>query len=87
MIDPRLAWFAIGASCSAVMLGWPWHPRFSRRMGPPKGSYCLPPNHSWRVIRSITFPDPEPGRQPINPFTGGPVKLAATIESTNEPTP
>ena len=30
MIDPRLAWFAIGASCSAVMFGWPWHPRFSR---------------------------------------------------------
>lgn len=41
MIDPRLAWFAIGATCSAVVFGWPWHPRFSRfnRMGPPKGSY------------------------------------------------
>ena len=30
MIDPRLAWFAIGATCSAVVFGWPWHPRFSR---------------------------------------------------------
>lgn len=41
MIDPRLAWFAIGATCSAVVFGWPWHSRFSRynRMGPPKGSY------------------------------------------------
>ena len=77
MIDPRLAWFAIGASCSALVFGWPWHPRFSRfsrRMGPPKGSYGLPPNHSWREIRSISFPDPEPGRQPINAFSGKPVK-------------
>ena len=74
MIDPRLAWFTIGASCSAVMFGWPWHPRFSRfsrRMGPPKGSYGLPPNHSWRGTCSISFPDPEPGRQPTNPYTGG----------------
>ena len=30
MIDPRFAWFAIGATCSAVVFGWPWHPRFSR---------------------------------------------------------
>ena len=45
MTDPRLAWFAIGASCSAVLFGWPWHPRFSRysqRMGPPRGSYGSP---------------------------------------------
>jgi hypothetical protein len=30
MIDPRLAWFALGALFSAVLFGWPWHPRFSR---------------------------------------------------------
>lgn len=45
MIDPRLAWFAIGATCSAVVFGWPWHPRFSRlsrRMGPPRGSLGYP---------------------------------------------
>lgn len=30
MIDPRLSWFAIGATCSAVLFGWPWHSRFSR---------------------------------------------------------
>jgi len=47
VIDPRLAWFAIGAICSALVFGWPWRPRFSRfscRMGPPRGSYgnCVP---------------------------------------------
>ena len=55
MIDPRLAWFAIGASCSAVVFGWPWHPRFSRFS---------------RNVRSISTPDPAPDRQPTNPFTG-----------------
>ena len=30
MIDPRLAWFSMGAVFSAVLFGWPWHPRFSR---------------------------------------------------------
>jgi hypothetical protein len=59
VIDPRLAWFAIGASCSAVMFGWPWHPRFSRIV--PRGT------------RSISFPDPGTDRQPTNPFTGDPV--------------
>lgn len=46
MIDPRLAWFAIGASCSAVLFGWPWHPRFSRHRGsnpPPPGRKPAPP--------------------------------------------
>jgi len=83
VIDPRLAWFALGASCSAVVFGWLWHTRFSRRMGPPKGSLGYPfwdyipdsqgdtSNHSWRGTSSITFPDPEPERQPINPYTGG----------------
>ena len=63
MIDPRLAWFAIGATCSAMLFGWPWHPRFSRfgRIVP-------------RGTRSISYPDPSPDRQPTNPFTGDPVK-------------
>ena len=30
MPDPRLAWFAIGALFGAVLIGCPWHPRFSR---------------------------------------------------------
>ena len=30
MIDPRLAWFAAGATFGLVLCGWPWHPRFSR---------------------------------------------------------
>jgi hypothetical protein len=30
MIDPRLAWFAIGALFGAALFGWPWHPRFNR---------------------------------------------------------
>ena len=57
--DPRLAWFAIGATCSAVLFGWPWHPWFSRFS---------------RNVRSISYPDPGPDRQPTNPFTGDPVK-------------
>jgi hypothetical protein len=48
MIDPRLAWFSMGAVFSAVLFGWPWHPRFSRysRRGsnpPPPGRKLAPP--------------------------------------------
>jgi len=60
VIDPRLTWFAAGATCSAVVFGWPWRPRFSR---------IVP-----RDARLITFPDPAPDRQPTNPFIGDPVK-------------
>lgn len=30
VIDPRLAFFAAGATFGLVLRGWPWHPRFSR---------------------------------------------------------
>jgi len=43
--DPRLAWFAIGATCSAVLFGWPWHPRSRRHRGsnpPPPGRKPTP---------------------------------------------
>jgi len=30
VIDPRLAWFAMGATFGLVLCGWPWHLRFSR---------------------------------------------------------
>ena len=47
MTDSRLAWFAMGASFGAVLLGWPWHPRFSRysRRGsnPPPSPDLKPP--------------------------------------------
>lgn len=48
MIDPRLGWFAIGALFGAVLMGWPWHSRFSRysRRGsnpPPPGRKPAPP--------------------------------------------
>lgn len=74
MIDPRLTWFAMGATCSAVLFGWPWHQRRSishENTKPPTGPPPLKPR---RDIRSITFPDPSPDRQPTNPFTGDPVK-------------
>ena len=47
MPDPRLAWFAIGALFGAVLIGCPWHSRFSRysRRGnpPPPGRKPAPP--------------------------------------------
>ncbi len=30
----RLAWFALGATFSAVLLRWPWRPRYGRMQGP-----------------------------------------------------
>ncbi len=73
MIDPRLAWFAAGATCSAVLFGWPWHPRFSRysRRGsnppapdrkppPPAG----PPIYGWGP-HQLNPPPPAPGTRRI----------------------
>ena len=31
--------------------------------------------------RSITFPDPAPGRRPTNPYTGDPVQQPTPIET------
>ncbi len=70
----QLAWFAIGALFGLLLCGWPWHPRFSRysrRMGPPQGSYGLPPDHDWR--RSFTHEN-------LNKPTGEPpLKLRRSI--------
>lgn len=73
MIDPHLAWFAMGATCSAVVFGWPWHPRFRRfshENTAPDSSEARP--RKFRDIRSINYPDPSPDRQPTSPFTGKP---------------
>ena len=43
MIDPRLAWFAMGATFGMVLCGWPWHPRFSRYTRPAPRWQTLPP--------------------------------------------
>ena len=48
---------------------------------------CLfPPDSDWQHARSISFPDPEPDRQPTNAFTGKPVsrnKQLLTAASTS----
>jgi hypothetical protein len=70
MIDPRIAWFAIGATSGLVLAGWPWHPRFSRfnRMGPPRGSYGS------RHPQGLPPPPPAPGFRRV--FFDMPVQVA-----------
>lgn len=76
MIDPRIAWFAIGATSGLVLAGWPWHPRFSRfnRMGPPRGSYgSRHPGYSWHP-QGLPPPPPAPGFRRV--FFDMPVQVA-----------
>ncbi len=81
MIDPRLARFAIGAICSAVLFGWPWHPRLSRYRsisypdpGPDRqptnpftGNPAKPQPHGGRIIRDGQW---DPGWNYIDMRTG-----------------
>jgi hypothetical protein len=53
----------MGITGAAVAFWTGWRARDLQ--GPPKGSYGLP-----RGYRSINYPDPSPGRRPINPYNG-----------------
>jgi hypothetical protein len=57
VIDPRLAWFAAGATCSAVLFGWPWHPRHSR--------YSRMQDPDWRRSFSHENTNPPSGPPPL----------------------
>ncbi len=82
MTDPRLAWFAIGASCSAVLFGWPWHPRFSRYRSisfPDPGPDRQPTNpFTGKPVERRGSNPPPPGGKPRPPQCPPPLNLRRT---------
>ena len=80
MIDPRLGWFAIGTLFGAVLMGWPWHSRFSRysRRGsnppPPcrgfnRGGICPNLEPPLRLLCKPLLAAPPPAGPPEQPLT------------------
>ena len=68
MIDPRLGWFAIGALLGAVLMGWPWHSRFSRYSR--RGTNPPPPGRK----------PPPPAGPPMKPQPTGPRMVGDSIK-------